>query len=164
MTWICGPLRYSNMKTGSLPLTLILWGSWMILYSHVVSKAFSKSKRPALCTFDGPSTMTHSLSSRGRVRIFLNMCDPHKYPSCQRATWPTAYCLCAKASWRYRSGLIRWSIKLWCPLKPRWLLSSIPDFSRYQMKWVLHMTLKCSNAKGGHAPLSILWPDYSLDL
>ena len=52
---------------------------------------------------------------------------------------PTACCLCARASWRYLSGLTRWSVVLRCFLKPHWLLSSILRFSRYQMKRVFIM-------------------------
>ena len=45
----------------------------------------------------------------------------------------------AKASRRYLSRLTRWSTMLQCFLKPHWLQSNIPDFSRYQMGRVLIM-------------------------
>ena len=46
-------------------------------------------------------------------------------------------CLLLYASRRYLSRLTRWSVVLRCFLKPHWLLSSIPDFSRYQMRPML---------------------------
>ena len=98
LTRIRRSLRYSDTKTGSLPLRPILWRSRMIPYCQVVSYAFSKSKKR-----------------------------------------PTACCLRANASRRYLSRLTRWSLVLRCFLKPHWLLSNIPDFSRYQMKRVLIM-------------------------
>ena len=98
LTRIRRSLRYSDTKTGSLPLRPILWRSRMIPYCQVVSYAFSKSKKR-----------------------------------------PTACCLRANASRRYLSRLTRWSVVLRCFLKPHWLLSNIPDFSRYQMKRVLIM-------------------------
>ena len=50
LTRIRRSLRYSETKTGSLPLRPILWRSRMMPYCQVVSYAFSKSKkRPTAC-------------------------------------------------------------------------------------------------------------------
>ena len=51
-------------------------------------------------------------------------------------------CLWTKASRRYFSRHTRWSVVLRCFLEPHWLLSSILDFSRYQMKRVLIMRFR----------------------
>ena len=66
-------------------------------------------------------------------------CQVVSYAFSKSKKRPTACCLRANASRRYLSRLTRWSVVLRCFLKPHWLLSNIPDFSRYQMKRVLIM-------------------------
>ena len=91
-TWICWSLKFSDTKTGSLPLRPILWKSRMMPYCQVVYYAFSKSmKRPTACCLCAKASMRY-LSRLTRWSMVLQcFLKPHcllsSIPNFQDTRW-----------------------------------------------------------------------------